>query len=50
LAGSLSELETQIILAKELNFMKSNTELLNRLNSAFGLIGGLMNSLNKEQK
>jgi four helix bundle protein len=48
--GSLSELETQIILAKELNFMKSNTELLNRLNSVLGLIGGLMNSLNKEQK
>ena len=48
--GSLSELETQIILAKELNFMKSNKELLEKINDVFGLLGGLMNSLNKEQK
>ena len=48
--GSLSELETQLILAKELNFMKSNIELFKRLNSVFGLIGGLMNSLDKELK
>ena len=48
--GSLSELETQIILAKELNFMKSNKELLEKINGVFGLLGGLMNSLNKEQK
>ena len=48
--GSLSELETQIILAKELNFMKSNNELLEKINDVFGLLGGLMNSLNKDQK
>ena len=48
--GSLSELETQIILAKELNFMKSNKELLEKINDVFGLLGGLMNSLNKDQK
>ena len=48
--GSLSELETQIILAKELNFMKSNNELLQKINDVFGLLGGLMNSLNKDQK
>jgi four helix bundle protein len=47
--GSLSELETQIILAKELNFMKSNKEILEKINGVFGLIGGLMNSLNREQ-
>jgi four helix bundle protein len=47
--GSLSELETQIILAKELSFMKSNKEILEKINGVFGLIGGLMNSLNKEQ-
>jgi hypothetical protein len=46
----LSELETQIILAKELNFMKSNNELLEKINDVFGLLGGLMNSLNKDQK
>jgi hypothetical protein len=45
----LSELETQIILAKELSFMKSNKEILEKINGVFGLIGGLMNSLNKEQ-
>ena len=48
--GSVSELETQIILAKELNFMKSNEELLEKINGVFGLLGGLMNSLNKKQK
>ena len=48
--GSLSELETQIILAKELNFKKSNNELLEKINDVFGLLGGLMNSLNKDQK
>ena len=36
--GSLSELETQIILAEELNFMKSNKELLEKINGVFGLI------------
>lgn len=48
--GSLSELETQIILAKELNFMKSNEELLEKINGVFALLGGLMKSLNKEMK
>ena len=43
--GSLSELETQVFIAKELNYLKDETELLMRIDKIFGLIGGLIKSI-----
>lgn len=45
--GSLSELETQIILAKNLGYMNNPDNLLTRIDRLFALMGGLMNSLRK---
>ena len=45
--GSLSELETQILIAKELDYIKNEGEILKQIDKIFGLIGGLMNSLRK---
>ena len=46
--GSLSELETQILISEKLGYLSVNTSLLARVNKVFGLLGGLMNSLRKE--
>jgi len=40
--GSLSELETQIIIGYELGYMKNNKNLLMKTDKVFGLLGGLM--------
>jgi four helix bundle protein len=45
--GSISELETQIILAKNLGYLANPDNLLTRIDRLFALIGGLMNSLRK---
>jgi four helix bundle protein len=45
--GSLSELETQVIIAKDLNYIKEDTTLGNKIESLFGLIGGLINSIRR---
>jgi four helix bundle protein len=45
--GSLSELETQVVLAKDLGYLQDNQQLLERIEKLFGLAGGLMNSLQK---
>jgi four helix bundle protein len=45
--GSLSELETQIILAKNLGYLSDPNDVLTRIDRLFALIGGLMNSLRK---
>ena len=47
--GSLSELETQILIAKELDYIKDEGEILNQVDKLFGLIGGLINSLRKRE-
>ena len=46
--GSLCELETQIILAKNLGYISNPNNLLTRVDRLFALIGGLMNSLRKK--
>jgi four helix bundle protein len=46
--GSLSELETQVVLAKDLGYLQDNQQLLERIEKIFGLAGGLMNSLQKK--
>ena len=45
--GSLSELETQVLIAKNLDYIKNEGEILKQIDKLFGLIGGLMNSLRK---
>ncbi len=42
--GSLSELETQIQIAQRLGYMRENN-LLEKVDTVFGLIGGLMKSV-----
>jgi four helix bundle protein len=46
--GSLSELDTQYLLAKQLNFTREQIELEHQIDRVFGLIGGLLNSLQNE--
>ena len=43
--GSLSELETQLLIAKELGYVGDENGLAERIDRVFGLVGGLMNSL-----
>lgn len=47
--GSLSELETQLIIAKELGYMPESNEIMMNIDSLFGQLGGLMKSL-RERK
>ena len=48
--GSLSELETQIRIARSLGFMGDIESLLERIEKIFGLLGGLMNSVKEPRK
>ncbi|WP_114279956.1 four helix bundle protein [Thioalbus denitrificans] len=43
--GSLSELETQLLIAHDLGFISENEDLSAQLDELFGLLGGLINSL-----
>ncbi len=43
--GSLSELETQLIIAKELGYMLALDDIILKIDGLFGLLGGLMKSL-----
>jgi len=45
--GSLSELETQLLIAKDLGYLPEDTagSLLERVDSVFALIGGLLRTL-----
>ena len=45
--GSLSELETQVLLTQKLCFCSDVAEVLNKINQVFALLGGLINSLKK---
>jgi four helix bundle protein len=45
--GSLSELETQVILAQDLGYLKDSVKLLEKIEHIFSLLGGLMNALQK---
>lgn len=46
--GSLSELETQIVLAENLGYLNDKQPLIARIDRAFGLLGGLINSVEKK--
>jgi four helix bundle protein len=43
--GSLSELETQALLACDLGFMRQSEDLMNKIARIFRMIGGLQRSL-----
>ncbi|MCB2184003.1 MAG: four helix bundle protein [Desulfobulbaceae bacterium] len=42
--GSLSELDTQLIIAQEINYLNDCVEITTLINKVFGLLGGLINS------
>ena len=46
--GSLSELETQLIIAKELNYLRETAKIEARIQSIFRLLGGLLSSVKKK--
>jgi four helix bundle protein len=48
--GSLSEVETQLLIAKELGYIKSAENIFEQIDKVFGLIGGLINSLKRRKK
>jgi four helix bundle protein len=41
--GSLSELETQLILARKLNYAHDLEKIMGRVEKVFALLGGLIN-------
>jgi four helix bundle protein len=47
--GSLSELETQVIIAKELGYIKASDELNSAMESVFALLGGLVHSIRRKE-
>ena len=49
--GSLSEVETQIIIAKQLGYIEDKRNVTMKIESVFGLLGGLIKSIqSREQK
>jgi four helix bundle protein len=46
--GSLSELETQLIIAKELNYLSETAGIEPRIQSIFRLLGGLLNTVKRK--
>jgi four helix bundle protein len=45
--GSLSELETQIIIAKKIGYLDNASQIMETINKIFALINGLINSVKK---
>jgi four helix bundle protein len=45
--GSLSEVETQLLISKNLGYIKNNDPILEQIDKVFALLGGLINSLRK---
>ena len=46
--GSLCELETQLILAKNFGYISDTSKIDQKIERVFGLLGGLMNSVKKQ--
>ncbi len=47
--GSLSELETQIVISKELGYIKNENSLMEKINEVFALLGGLIRSIRNKK-
>jgi four helix bundle protein len=43
--GSLSELETQLIIAQELGYLLETNDMMLKIDGVYGLLGGLMKSI-----
>lgn len=48
--GSLSEVETQLLIAKSLGYIKNQEHVQEQIDKVFGLLGGLINSLRERQR
>jgi four helix bundle protein len=48
--GSLSEVETQLLIAKSLGYIRNQEHVLEQIDKVFGLLGGLINSLRERQR
>ena len=48
--GSLSELETQLLIATELAYLDREDTVFEEIDKVFGLLGGLMNALKKRAR
>jgi four helix bundle protein len=48
--GSLSELETQMLIAVDLGYMDKDCHVKNKIEQLFGLLGGLMKSIRDRSK
>lgn len=48
--GSLSELETQLLISKDLGYMRDAPDIQERIDRLFALIGGLLRSLRERGK
>lgn len=47
--GSLSEVETQMLISKNLGYLENPDHVMEQIDKVFGLLGGLINSL-RERK
>jgi len=45
--GSLSELDTQLVIAKKLGYISDDSLVQEKLDRAFGLVGGLLRSIDR---
>ena len=48
--GSLSELETQIIICQQLGYMERDNDIDEKVEEIFGLLGGLMKSVREKEE
>jgi four helix bundle protein len=48
--GSLSELETQIIIARNLGYLGADQQVSGKIDALFGLLGGLIKSIQQRTK
>lgn len=48
--GSLSELETQLLISHELDYLRDVSDIQERINRLFSLIGGLLRNLRERGK
>lgn len=48
--GSLSELETQLLISNDLGYMRDVSDIQERIDKLFSLIGGLLRSLRERGK
>ncbi len=48
--GSLSEVETQLVIAKELGYLEHVQEIMGKIEKVYALLGGLIQSLRKRSE